>query len=145
MVATGEKLILAGLALQVIIFGLFVSTCVIFHFHLRSAPTEKSKKCPWNKHMLSLYVVSILIFVRSIVRLVEYAQGWNGYILSMEWYLYIFDALLMWLAMLTMICVHPSEIAALIRGHGLVVRKLIFFRDVGSQYQGVQMQNRPWT
>lgn len=141
---TGEKLILAGLALQVIIFGLFVVTGIVFHMRLRSAPTGNSGKYPWQKHMFSLYAVSILIFVRSIVRLVEYAQGYDGYILSREWYLYVFDAIPMFFSMMIMNWIHPSEIAALVRGAGPMVHKLIFFRDVGAQYQNMQMQNRPW-
>ena len=52
--------------------------------------------------MWSLYVVSILIFIRSIVRMAEYGQGYSGYIISHEWYLFVFDALLMWIAMVTM-------------------------------------------
>ncbi|CZT14085.1 related to RTM1 protein [Ramularia collo-cygni] len=143
-VETGEKLILAGLALQIVIFGLFVITGLIFHFRLRKTPTDKSKKYPWEKHMLSLYAVSILIFVRSIVRMAEYAQGWQGHILSTEWYLFVFDAIPMWTAMLVMNWIHPSEIAALVRGHGPVVYKLLFLRDVSTQHQTVQMQNGPW-
>lgn len=144
LLSTGETLIMVGLAAQIVIFGLFVIVGILFHLRLRKSPTEKSKKYPWQKHMLSLYAVSILIFVRSIVRLAEYAQGWEGQILSTEWYLYVFDATLMWLSTLIMNWIHPSEIAALVRGHGKVVHKLIFFRDVGSQYQNVQMQTGPW-
>lgn len=80
--------------------------------------------------MISLYIVSILIFVRSIVRMVEYAQGFSGYILSREWYLYIFDALLMWLAMVTLNVIHPSAVAAQIRGTGKMVTHVIQTKDV---------------
>lgn len=66
--------------------------------------------------MISLYLVSVLIFIRSIVRVVEYAQGNDGYIMTREVFLYIFDALVMWLAMITMNWVHPSEVAAYLRG-----------------------------
>ncbi len=56
--------------------------------------------------MWSLYMVSMLIFARSIVRMAEYGQGYTGYIISHEWCLYVFDALLMWVAMVTMNIVH---------------------------------------
>jgi tellurite resistance protein TehA-like permease len=132
---------MVGLALQIVIFGLFVIAGAIFHFRIRKSPTPKSKNLPYQKHMFSLYFVSILIFIRSIVRLVEYAQGWDGYILSHEWYLYIFDALLMFTAMVVMAYIHPSEVAALIRGRGKAARNFVFFREVNA-YSNVQMG--PW-
>lgn len=57
-----------------------------------------------------LYLVSILIFVRSIVRVIEFIQGFDGHIFSHEVYLYIFDALIMCIAMVVMNVVHPYEI-----------------------------------
>jgi hypothetical protein len=41
-----------------------------------------------------LYVVSLLILVRSVFGLIEYAGGSDGYLISHELFLYIFDALL---------------------------------------------------
>ncbi|SMY25372.1 unnamed protein product [Zymoseptoria tritici ST99CH_1A5] len=139
-VRTGENLILVGLALQIIIFGFFVIAGAIFHFRIRKAPTLKGQSLPYQKHMWSLYGVSILIFIRSIVRLIEYAQGYSGYILSREWYLYVFDALLMFAAMAIMSYIHPSEVKALIRGGGKAARNFIFFREVkeGGQVQMMQ-------
>jgi len=54
--------------------------------------------------------------VRSIVRVVEYVQGYDGFIMSHEYFLYVFDSLVMWLAMLVMNWIHPSEVAAFLRG-----------------------------
>lgn len=65
--------------------------------------------------MLSLYIVSILIFVRSVVRVVEYLQGYTGYVMGHEAFLYVFDATVMWLAMITMNWIHPGEVAKEIR------------------------------
>lgn len=112
----GENIIVAGLIVQVVVFGLFVIAAAIFHTRTRSHPTAKCSHTPWEKHMVSLYIVSILIFVRSIVRVVEYVQGNDGYIISRELFLYIFDALVMWLAMVIMNWIHPSEVAACLRG-----------------------------
>ncbi|WPB07463.1 uncharacterized protein RHO25_012124 [Cercospora beticola] len=133
-VETGETLVLAGLGVQIAFFGLFVFTGVTWHLKMRSrnsvSRTESLRGLPWEKHMISLYIVSILIFVRSIVRMVEYAQGFSGYILSREWYLYVFDALLMWLAMVTLNVIHPSAVAAQIRGTGKMVTHVIQTKDV---------------
>lgn len=81
--------------------------------------------------MVSLYLVSILIFVRSIVRVVEYVQGNDGYIMSHEAFLYVFDATVMWLAMIIMNWVHPSEVAANLRG-GKAFKNAWKLEDVGS-------------
>lgn len=66
--------------------------------------------------MLGLYIVSILIFVRSIVRAVEYLQGYGGYIMRHPIFLFIFDGLAMWLAVFTMNLIHPNEVAQEIKG-----------------------------
>ncbi|GIZ48868.1 hypothetical protein CKM354_001191200 [Cercospora kikuchii] len=130
-VDTGETLVLGGLGVQIAFFGLFVFTGVTWNLKMRSRnSTESLRGLPWQKHMISLYIVSILIFVRSIVRMVEYAQGFSGYILSREWYLYVFDALLMWLAMVTLNVIHPSAVAAQIRGTGKMVTHVIQTKDV---------------
>ena len=64
----------------------------------------------WQKHLYALYVASMLILVRSIFRVIEYVQGNNGYLLKKEVFLYIFDAVLMFLCMVWLNIVHPGEI-----------------------------------
>ncbi|KAF2211356.1 hypothetical protein CERZMDRAFT_43551 [Cercospora zeae-maydis SCOH1-5] len=128
-VDTGETIVLGGLGVQIVFFGAFVFTGVSWNVKMRSRRTSLMG-LPWQKHMISLYIVSILVFVRSIVRMVEYTQGYSGYIISREWYLFVFDALLMSLAMITMNIVHPSEVAAQIRGTGKMVTHVIKTKDV---------------
>lgn len=53
--------------------------------------------------------------IRSVFRLAEYLQGNNGYLLHHEIYLYIFDALLMFITMVTFNVVHPCEVGRLLR------------------------------
>lgn len=61
--------------------------------------------------MRALYAVSVLIFVRSIVRVAEYVQGNDGHIITHEAFLYVFDALVIFLAMVTLNWRHPGEIS----------------------------------
>jgi len=129
MLDTGNKTILAGLFLQLAFFGLFMVVGMSFHARLNRRPTEKSRRAPWRKHMWSLYLVSLCIFVRSIVRFAEYAQGFDGHIISHEVFLYLFDAMLMGVAMAVMNWVHPSEVAAHTRG-GVAAYQLVFMRPV---------------
>lgn len=98
---TGEKIIIAGLFVQIVIFGFFVVTSVLFHVRLIKNPTAiaTSEAIPWTRYLTVLYVTSAIILVRSIFRVIEYLQGNAGYLISHEIFLYIFDALLMALTM----------------------------------------------
>lgn len=90
---TGENIILGGLFIQIIIFGLFGVTSAVFH--VRARRYRPHSDLGWEKTMVMLYTVSALIMVRSIFRVVEYIMGHDGYPLKNEWTLYIFDAVLM--------------------------------------------------
>ncbi|KAF7554645.1 hypothetical protein G7Z17_g2780 [Cylindrodendrum hubeiense] len=90
---TGENIILGGLLVQIVIFGLFAVTSAIFH--VRARRYRPQSYLEWEKTMIMLYVVSALIMLRSIFRVIEYIMGSDGYLLKNEWTLYIFDALLM--------------------------------------------------
>lgn len=79
-VSSGNDIIIVGLFVQVVFFAVFVATGALFHRRLAREPTPASTQMPWRRHMLGLYVVSVLIFVRSVVRVIEYIQGNGGYI-----------------------------------------------------------------
>lgn len=93
----GENVILGGLIIQIIMFGLFLVVTAIFHSRLRQRPTERfaGDRRKWESLMVMLYACSVFIFVRSVFRVIEYAMGQTGYPLEHEWTLYVFDALLM--------------------------------------------------
>lgn len=96
-VKLGQNVILGGLILQILIFGLFVLVSIIFHLRLRKQPTRESSFAglKWQMTMLVLYVVSALIMLRNIFRVAEYVGGREGPLLRVEWTIYIFDAVLM--------------------------------------------------
>lgn len=70
--------------------------------------------------MNALYAASVLILIRSVFRVAEYAEGNDGALLRTEVYLYVFDAVLMFLVMVTFAVIHPSEINCLL-GRGRVM------------------------
>lgn len=57
-----------------------------------------------------LYAVSGLIMIRSIFCVVEYLMGNEGYPLSHEWTLYIFDSVLMLLVTVIFYLRYPSKL-----------------------------------
>lgn len=114
----GEKLIVVGLFVQIVFFGCFVITAAMFHLRLCRIPTQKviADKPPYLRHLMALYITSILIFIRSLVRVIEFIQGFDGYIISHEIFIYLFDAVPMLAVMLIMNWIHPSEIKKLLVG-----------------------------
>jgi hypothetical protein len=117
---TGKFIIVAGLILQFIWFVFFVAVAAVFHYRMIAVPTTRSLQpdIRWKQYLRSIYFVSILIMIRSLVRIIEYVQGYTGYILSHEVFLYLFDALLMLIVMVWMNWKHPSEISRLLRREG---------------------------
>ncbi|KAK3938536.1 hypothetical protein QBC46DRAFT_162369 [Diplogelasinospora grovesii] len=106
----GNNVILAGLGIQVIFFGLFVVTAIIFHVRITKRPTPTATSTNWQKLILALYVTSLLILVRSLYRMVEYAMGSDGELMKKEGYLLAMDSTLMWLVSAVFAYVHPSKV-----------------------------------
>lgn len=111
---TGEHITIGGLAVQLVFFSVFIVASSIFHYRIRNNPTEKSlgqsRSTTWEVVMTGLYVASILILIRSIFRLIEYAQGNDGYLISHEVFMYVFDSMLMFFTMVAMSIFHPSKV-----------------------------------
>lgn len=120
--STGNNIIIGGLIVQIIFFGFFMIGAVVFQSRIASHPTAESVAdyVPWKKHLYALYATSILILIRSIFRVAEYVQGSDGYLLSTEVFIYIFDTTLMFLVMLAFMIIHPSEVNCLL-GRGRVM------------------------
>lgn len=108
--ALGENVILGGLAVQILFFGFFViieaTYYIRLHKNMQSSEYNSrvinqdirhfpNKFNDWKTILLSLFLCSIFILIRSIYRVVEFSQGNNGYIARHEWFLYFFDALMM--------------------------------------------------
>ncbi|KAL4959822.1 RTA1 domain-containing protein [Aspergillus stella-maris] len=118
---TGQWVIV-GLCVQLVFFGAFLLASIIFNIRIISAPTVESDKgthCEggrrcwsynWQGLLYTCYLVSVLILARSIYRVVEFAQGNTGYVISNEWFLYVFDACMMVCVMVLLNVFHPAGI-----------------------------------
>ncbi|KAL2838118.1 RTA-like protein [Aspergillus pseudoustus] len=118
-VKIGEWVIVAGLCVQIVFFGAFVITSLIFHVKIIRSPTTASERFmskrgslwpprDWRGLLFACYSASVLILVRSVYRLVEFVQGNDGYVISHEVFLYVFDAAMMFSVMVVMNVFHPS-------------------------------------
>jgi len=101
MYEMGEKIIIAGLFVQIAVFGFFVVTALLFHSRMAKSSSAGTSQgsIAWRRHLYVLYVTSALILIRSIFRVVEYLQGNDGYLISHEVFIYVMDALLMAIVM----------------------------------------------
>ncbi|KAF9257987.1 RTA1-domain-containing protein [Marasmius fiardii PR-910] len=124
----GKNIILAGLFVQIIGFGIFIIVAVIFHLRMNKFPTAAAsqykfesrhglirrlvlgpEEVSWTEMLLVLYLACSLIMIRSIFRVVEYAQGFDGFLWRNEVWLLVFDALLMFIAAAIFHPYHPSK------------------------------------
>jgi hypothetical protein len=113
-VKLGQNMILGGLGIQLVMFGLFWLTAVLFHLKIRKNPTTESYTidAKWEQYLGMLYMVSALIMIRSIFRVAEYVMGNDGYLLMNEWPLYVFDATLMFGVTVLFYWRHPGALTA---------------------------------
>jgi hypothetical protein len=111
----GERLIVVGLFIQLLFFGVFVIVSALFQRKAKDHLAKVPADITWKKHLYTLYVISIFIFIRSIFRVIEYIQGNDGYLLRNEVWLYIFDAALIFMVCAAMNIVHPGDIAIMLK------------------------------
>jgi amino acid transporter len=108
----GEKIVIAGLALQVATFVVFLVASVDFQIRMRrKAPssTLNNNLHDWKKMLRILYAVSTLILFRCTFRLIEYSMGNAGYLTAHEWPLYCFDAVPMFLVLVLLLVLQPTR------------------------------------
>ncbi|KAK8118757.1 RTA1 domain-containing protein [Apiospora kogelbergensis] len=110
----GEKIIIAGLFVQIAMFGFFIATAVLFHVRYargqwRSAADDDDSNgncglacnkttVQWRRHLWVLYT------------------GNRGYLIAHEVFLYVFDAALMALVMATFLVCYVDDLDAA-QGH----------------------------
>lgn len=111
LVHIGEKIIVAGLFIQIFFFGFFVIAAVTFHVRILRSPTALSSShgIRWRSNLGVLYLSSGIILVRSIFRIVEYLMGSSGFLLEHEYMHYIFDTLLMLAVVSIFVWRHPAK------------------------------------
>ncbi|KAF3073949.1 hypothetical protein CI102_11976 [Trichoderma harzianum] len=118
MTNIGNGIIIAGLVLQLLWFVFFVIVAATFHRRMILVPTASSLKpgIRWQNYLHTLYFVSALIMIRSLYRVVEYAQGNSGYLMTTEAFLYVLDSLPMFIVVVWLLWKHPGEIGMLLKG-----------------------------
>ncbi|KAI8240706.1 hypothetical protein K4K57_012384 [Colletotrichum sp. SAR 10_99] len=108
----GENIIIAGLAVQITFFGVFIIVICLFHYRINGSPTKPcdSVTLHWRPFIWILYGASFLIMVRSVFRLAEYVTGSDGPLMASEVYIYVLDAALIFLVAAMFNLFHPGKL-----------------------------------
>ncbi|KAG4431805.1 hypothetical protein IFR05_012713 [Cadophora sp. M221] len=95
MADLGQKIMLIGLFVQLAFFGLFLIVSIVFWNRTRSSParyTLQYGKCTWYSLLMLLLATAAVIILRCVFRIIEFGQGHDGYLVTHEVFLYLFDA-----------------------------------------------------
>ncbi|KAM0417355.1 hypothetical protein ACHAPT_012671 [Fusarium lateritium] len=110
--ALGNKIVIAGLILQVLLFIGFMICCLVFHLRYRAHLTDTYavSHVPWKSCLHMLYWTSIMVLVRNIFRVAEYIMDKEGYLQQKEWPTFVFDSVLMLGVMIAFYIWYPSKL-----------------------------------
>ncbi|KAH1442409.1 hypothetical protein KXW28_001763 [Aspergillus fumigatus] len=111
----GIHIYMGGIGIQEFFIVLFLFIAIQFHrqmLHLNRHGRLVGPKAKWRGLLYALYASLLFITVRIIFRLVEFSSGNDASnpILQHEWYMYVFDAVPMWFAIVVWNVVHPGAI-----------------------------------
>ncbi|GAA5872239.1 hypothetical protein JCM8547_004791 [Rhodosporidiobolus lusitaniae] len=127
MAETGQKIALVGLFIQLACFLVFCALLVWFYYKARASYSHlryPSRPFSWSTFgffstepihdwralawVMALTCIGIII--RSIFRLIEYAQGHDGALKTTEAWFYLLDALPLWISMTLFAIIWPPRV-----------------------------------
>lgn len=118
VMAIGKKVVLAGLIFSLVVFGLFILIAAVFHRRLARLPTPVLAMNPglkWRPYMWAIYVACVAMVVRNLVRTVQFGASRTAPVNKKEVFIYVFDAFLMFLALLVLMVYHPGLLIKRVR------------------------------
>ncbi|KAJ2716980.1 hypothetical protein H4R19_000289 [Coemansia spiralis] len=105
----GKYIVLAGLGVQLLFFSCFLATAFYVwrssKYTVHVAPRDGTARVAKNRVFGVLTATTVLLYLRSIYRIVEFADGWGGKIFASEWAFYVFDTIIIFLAFVVYIVV----------------------------------------
>ncbi|UJR07231.1 hypothetical protein I4U23_011519 [Adineta vaga] len=110
---TGLNILLAGLSVNLASFAIFCVQVIYFDYRTRKSPPNfpSGSLCQkgWRQFLYIIYLSSSLVLLRQIYRVIEFAQGFTGYLAIHEVYFYIFDTLLIFIATTIFVIFFPGN------------------------------------
>ena len=111
VMSIGVKATLAGLIFSLVVFCFFVLIAAVFHRRCSRDPTAlmvQNPQLPWKRYMWALYVACFAVMLRNLVRLIQFGSNKESPLNTKEAFIYVFDAFLMFLAMVAVLVYHPG-------------------------------------
>lgn len=94
---SGKVLLIVGLAALVLLIMSYLVTAI----YVNRSPLYEVRQSPNLQRVFwALYTCTTLLLVRNIFRLIEFSQGFHGWLARHEVFFYVFDALLMFLLLM---------------------------------------------
>jgi RTA1 like protein len=100
----GTNLMVAGIAFQLGTMSFFA--LLVLDFLRRSR--KLAMQIEYKKVLFALFISFTMIYIRSVYRTVELAQGWTGYLITHEGYFIGLDAALMFVAVIIFLVFDPA-------------------------------------
>ncbi|KAI9503873.1 hypothetical protein GGI25_005652 [Coemansia spiralis] len=103
----GKTIVLIGLTVQLFFFACFLVTAVFvwrrpYEVYAGNSSTPQAAK---NRVLGVVSATTVILYMRSIYRIAEFADGYGGKIYRAEWAFYVFDTILVFLAFVVYIVV----------------------------------------
>lgn len=102
--ATGTHVMVAGIVFQLFTMSIFALLVVDFLRRASSLAIPRRMKLV----LVALFVAFLMIYIRSIYRTVELAEGWRGFLITHEGYFIGLDATLMVVAVTVFLVFDPA-------------------------------------
>ncbi|KAI1073748.1 putative RTA1 domain protein [Whalleya microplaca] len=102
------NILLAGLALQVLAFSTYLCILTRFYYLSRSMVVANAP-LGWSKVLKAVCISSSLILIRCIYRMIEFAEGTDGYTMTHEWVFWVFEGITMLIAISAFCIWYPSK------------------------------------
>lgn len=110
---TAENILLGGLGVNLASFAIFCLLIFVFDYRTRKSPPAfpSGSLCEkgWRQFLYAIYISSFLVLIRQIYRVVEFSQGFVGYLAVHEVYFYIFDTIMIFAAGVIFIICFPGN------------------------------------
>lgn len=104
----GSNVLIGGLGINLVSFCFFAIITLHLHWAIAKRKPDYTGREQWIKMFYALYLSMILLIIRSIYRIVEFAMGFRGYLAIHETYFYVFECLLIIFAFGLFLPLHPG-------------------------------------
>ncbi|KAK2931912.1 RTA-like protein [Fusarium oxysporum f. sp. vasinfectum] len=91
----GDNVVMGGLVFQLVALAIYLGLIIGLY---RKACEEATYIDGWKPYVWIMGISVIAVWLRNLVRVIEFAQGFHGFIMEHESMLYIFDAIPMLLS-----------------------------------------------